>query len=280
MAKQLIPEELRALIDQYLSDGVLTDKERAVILKKAEGMGLDRDEIDLYLDAEVHKIDQAIDAAVRKQKGKTCPYCGGSVPQLTDKCPHCGEYITAQASEELQEIFDTLEEALVDMKAGKDISRSKATVERYARKAKMYYGSNPKIQKLLGEVESEMADAERKAKSKAKKEGIVGVVTNKWGWVLIEAIVFGILIVGAANKKSEANERLIALEAQMKAHPDYDKPHYEEKSLEYRQIKAAYGKAWDVKKSYENTQRDYTLLGIIVIGATVVLAVIDNKKKK
>ena len=280
MAKQLIPEELRALIDQYLSDGVLTDKERAVILKKAEGMGLDRDEIDLYLDAEVHKIDQAIDAAVRKQKGKTCPYCGGSVPQLTDKCPHCGEYITAQASEELQEIFDTLEEALVDMKAGKDISRSKATVERYARKAKMYYGSYPKIQKLLGEVESEMADAERKAKSKAKKEGIVGVVTNKWGWVLIEAIVFGILIVGAANKKSEANERLIALEAQMKAHPDYDKPHYEEKSLEYRQIKAAYGKAWDVKKSYENTQRDYTLLGIIVIGATVVLAVIDNKKKK
>lgn len=280
MAKQLIPEELQALIDQYLSDGVLTDKERAVILKKAEGMGLDRDEIDLYLDAEVHKIDQAIDVAVRKQKGKTCPYCGGSVPQLTDKCPHCGEYITAQASEELQEIFDTLEEALVDMKAGKDISRSKATVERYARKAKMYYGSNPKIQKLLGEVESEMADAERKAKSKAKKEGIVGVVTNKWGWVLIEAIVFGILIVGAANKKSEANERLIALEAQMKAHPDYDKPHYEEKSLEYRQIKAAYGKAWDVKKSYENTQRDYTLLGIIVIGATVVLAVIDNKKKK
>ena len=36
MAKQLIPEELQALIDQYLTDGVLTEKERAVILKKAE----------------------------------------------------------------------------------------------------------------------------------------------------------------------------------------------------------------------------------------------------
>ena len=57
MAKQLIPEELQALIDQYLTDGVLTEKERAVILKKGEGMGLDRDEIDLYLDAEVQKID-------------------------------------------------------------------------------------------------------------------------------------------------------------------------------------------------------------------------------
>ena len=65
-------------------------------------MGLDRDEIDLYLDAEVQKIDQQTDAAARKQKGKTCPYCGGSVPQFTDKCPHCGENITAQASEELR----------------------------------------------------------------------------------------------------------------------------------------------------------------------------------
>ena len=161
MANNLIPQELDQLIQEYLTDGVLTDKECAVILRKAESMGLDRDEIDLYLDAQIQKIDQATDAAVRRQKGKTCPYCGGSVPQLTDKCPHCGENITAQASEELQEIFDNLEEALVDMKAGKDITRSKATVERYARKAKMYYGSNPKVLKLLEEIEVETINSRR-----------------------------------------------------------------------------------------------------------------------
>ena len=61
MAKKLIPEEIEALIQQYLTDGVLTDKERQVILRKTEGMGLDRDEIDLYLDAEVQKIDQQTD---------------------------------------------------------------------------------------------------------------------------------------------------------------------------------------------------------------------------
>ena len=104
----LIPEELNALIQQYLTDGVLTDKERQVILNKAEKMGLDRDEIDLYLDAEEQKVDQQTAAAVRKQKGKICPYCGGSVPLLTDKCPHCGENITPEASKELQEIFDNL----------------------------------------------------------------------------------------------------------------------------------------------------------------------------
>jgi len=189
MANNLIPQELDQLIQEYLTDGVLTDKERAVILKKAVGMGLDRDEIDLYLDAQVQKIDQATDAAVRRQKGKTCPYCGGSVPQLTDKCPHCGENITAQASEELQEIFDNLEEALVDMKAGKDITRSKATVERYARKAKMYYGSNPKVLKLLEEIEVETINAEKKV----KKENTKGKAANYFG--CLGAIIIAVISV-------------------------------------------------------------------------------------
>ena len=192
MANNLIPEELNALIQEYLTDGVLTDKERAVILKKAEGMGLDRDEIDLYLDAQVQKIEQATDAAVRKQKGKQCPYCGGSVPLLTDKCPHCGENITAEASQELQEIFDNLEEALVNLKSGKDIHASKATVERYARKAKMYYGSNPKIQKLLEEIKEETVKAEKKAIKRAHIEtikkhpflltAIILVIVSLVGW--------------------------------------------------------------------------------------------------
>ena len=200
MAKQLIPEELQALIDQYLTDGVLTDKERAVILKKAEGMGLDRDEIDLYLDAEVQKIDQATDAAARRQKGKTCPYCGGSIPQLADKCPHCGENVTAQASEELQEIFDNLEDALVDLKSGKDYERSKATVERFARKAKMYYGSNPKIQKLLVEVEKEMEVAEKNLRDAARKEAASKILSNKLLWGIL-GIIIGVilLLLGFSN---------------------------------------------------------------------------------
>ena len=198
MAKQLIPEELQVLIDQYLTDGVLTDKERAVILKKAEGMGLDRDEIDLYLDAEVQKIDQATDAAARKQKGKQCPYCGGSVPLLTDKCPHCGENITAEANSELQEIFDNLEDALVKLKSGKDVHASKATVERFARKAKMYFGNNPRVQKLLDEIKEETEKAEKKVEKRARVETfkqhavlyttIIIVVIGLIGWGIYRGV--------------------------------------------------------------------------------------------
>jgi hypothetical protein len=200
MAKQLIPEELNELIQEYLTDGVLTDKERQVILRKAEGMGLDRDEIDLYLDAQVQKIDQTTDAAARKKRGKTCPYCGGSIPQLADKCPHCGENITAEASEELQEIFDNLEEALVDFKSGKDIAKSKATVERFMRKAKMYYGNNPKIQKLLEEVETESLKAEKAAKSNARKN----LLAKYWKIIAAAAVVLIVAIgIGIHNLTTE-----------------------------------------------------------------------------
>ncbi len=192
MANKIIPEELDLLIQEFLTDGVLTSKEREVILKKAEKMGIDRDEIDLYLDAQVQKIDQATDAAVRKQKGKACPFCGSPVPQLADKCPECGQFITPEASSELQEIFDNLEEALIDMKAGKDITRSKATVERYARKAKMYYGSNPKVKKLLEEVENETNMAEKRLQANARKEAVSSVISNKKIWASIP-LILGIL---------------------------------------------------------------------------------------
>ena len=182
MAKQLIPEELDALIKEYLTDGVLTDKERQVILKKAVGMGLDRDEIDLYLDAQVQKIDQETDAVVRKQKSKTCPYCGAPVPQLADKCPECGQYITPEASKELQEILENLEVALVDFKAGRDIEKNKALVERYARKARLYYSNNPKIKSLLLEINDELALADKKLKSKLRYEDMKSFFSSRWLW--------------------------------------------------------------------------------------------------
>ena len=183
MAKKLIPEELDALIQEYLTDGVLTEKERQVILKKAEGMELDRDEIDLYLDAQVQKIDQATDAAVRKQKGKTCPFCGSPVPQLAEKCPECGQLITPEASKELQEILDNLEDALIGFKTGKDAKRNRATIDKYVRKAELYYENNPKVQKLLTNINKEVSKT-----SKSITQAKVLSFLKKYGWWIVAAL--------------------------------------------------------------------------------------------
>lgn len=183
-------DELKKLIEAALTDGVLTAKEREVILKKAVALGEDPDEIDIYLDAEVQKVEQKSDAAIRQAKGKACPYCGASIPQLADKCPECGNYITPEASKELEEIIEELESALVDFKSGYSMKRNKAVVEKYSRKAKMYYNNHPKIKVLLSEVEKEMSAAE----SSAKKQALInGTLKNKWFWCVF-LIVMGLLL--------------------------------------------------------------------------------------
>lgn len=185
------PKELQELLEQYLTDGVITTKEREVLLRKAEAMNVDKDEFDLYIDAEIQKIDQNADAIKRQSQGKLCPFCEASIPMLADKCPECNENITPQATKEIEEIIDKLEDALVSFKSGKDIAKSKATVERFMRKAKMYYGNNPKIQKLVEEVEMESAKAEKVAKANARKNTFVKILTN---WRITGAVILVALI--------------------------------------------------------------------------------------
>lgn len=162
--KRAIPQEIDDLIKEYLTDGIISTKERQVLLNKAQALGLNVDEVDLYIDAQQQKADQAVAATMNKRRGKTCPFCGSSIPELTDKCPNCGGNITPEASKELEDIFEHLETALVNFKSGEDVEKNKAEVERYVRKARMYYGNNPKVQHLLEEVEMESEAAEEKAR--------------------------------------------------------------------------------------------------------------------
>lgn len=164
------PKALTELVEEYLTDGIISSKERDVLLKKAVKMGVDIDEFDLYIDAQQQKVDQSIDAAARKKRGAVCPFCGGPVPQLVDKCPHCEQFITAQASEELKEILEKLEDAMVDLKSNRNIERNKAIVEKYSRKARLYYSNNPKIKPLLAEIEEDVINAQKEARAKEKKE--------------------------------------------------------------------------------------------------------------
>ena len=203
MARQAIPEELDILIREYLTDGIITAKERQVLLRKAQSLGLDVDEVDLYIDAQQQKADQAVDAAVKKQRGQNCPFCGGSIPQLTDKCPHCGQTITVQASDDLKEIIENLEDALVDFKSGKDFAVNKAKVEKYMRKAELYYSNNPKIKVLLDKVNNEVAVAEKNKSSNDRKAWI-----SKNMLYIIFGILIFIEVIMAILAKSSAAKHL------------------------------------------------------------------------
>ena len=209
--KGAIPQELDDLIKEYLTDGIISVKERQVLLNKAQALGLNVDEVDLYIDAQQQKADQAVAATVNKRRGKTCPYCGSSIPELTDKCPNCGGSITPEASKELEEIIEHLESALVNFKSGEDVDKSKAEVERYVRKARMYYGNNPKIQRLLDEVEAESEAAEAEAKKNAKKKFWLNIIEKNKKFVLIAIAVISVFgyiwYASTAQERKEAEWR-------------------------------------------------------------------------
>lgn len=155
--KRAIPQEIDDLIKEYLTDGIISTKERQVLLNKAQELGLNVDEVDLYIDAQEQKEKQSVDAAVSKRRGKTCPYCGESIPELTDKCPYCGKNITPEASEELKSLIDNLQYYL-ERYQGRPTAGRKAEIEKYIRKAKMYYGNNPKVQCLVEETEESIKE--------------------------------------------------------------------------------------------------------------------------
>lgn len=71
-------EKLETLITAALADGVLTDKEKNLLFKKAEAMGIDRDEFELVLEGRLAKRKkemeaQAPQAAEPEQKKSAIP---------------------------------------------------------------------------------------------------------------------------------------------------------------------------------------------------------------
>ncbi len=197
----LVPKELDDLIQEYLTDGVISPKERQVLLNKANELGLNVDEVDLYIDAQQQKADQAVAAAVNKRRGKTCPFCGSPIPELTDKCPNCGQLITVEASKELEEILEKLESALVGFKQGGfNQMKKKAEVERYVRRGKMFYESNPKVKSLLEEVENEKKAIERGQ----RKRTMVAILLLIIGFGLLPLL--GILAPNKTNKGVETTQ--------------------------------------------------------------------------
>ena len=113
---------------------------------------------------------------------------------------------------ELEEIIDKLEDALVNFKSGKDFDRSKAEVERYIRKANLYYENNPKVKILVREVENEIKNATIIAAKEKRQKMLISIFTNPWLWVLIEVIVAFAVYSYFEAAEQEAYEILSAVE--------------------------------------------------------------------
>ncbi len=87
-------EKIEALIKAALADGVLTEKEKQVLFKKAHELGIDLDEFEMVLDAKLEESRKKNKTSVYK-----CPACGAIVPPNTKVCLDCGLVFSNEESD-------------------------------------------------------------------------------------------------------------------------------------------------------------------------------------
>ena len=92
-------EDLQKLINIAKESGELTSKQKEIILRKAEKLGEDVDEVELRLE----QIDSSKPKHVASFKSK-CPHCGAIIPDRSATvCPECG-YVLFPLERKLIEI--------------------------------------------------------------------------------------------------------------------------------------------------------------------------------
>lgn len=125
-------EQIENLISAALADGVLTEKEKQVLFKRAQAMGIDLDEFEMVLDArlvelkkkearenEQYQLEMEKAKAAQKSAPKSdkfgdvrkCPACGAMVESFQTKCPECGhEFSNIEANSTTQKLMAALDE--------------------------------------------------------------------------------------------------------------------------------------------------------------------------
>lgn len=116
----MFSKEMEALIEATLQDGVLTDQEKAVLVKRAQKEGIDVDELDVYIQSLLQKRQQEqiekrnqqeeeLEKEKAKAIGPVCPKCGKQVAPLTLKC-ECGyEFTKKKEVSSVQRLMEKIE---------------------------------------------------------------------------------------------------------------------------------------------------------------------------
>lgn len=121
-------EQMEELISAALADGVLTEKERQILFKKAQSMGIDLDEFEMVLDARLVELQKAEKEKVEKSAPKStkygavrkCPVCGALVSALAAVCSECGyEFSGVDANLSSQKLSALIDEIIQDASSRK-----------------------------------------------------------------------------------------------------------------------------------------------------------------
>jgi hypothetical protein len=227
--------ELENLIKMSLVDGEVTDKERAIILRKAELLGVDKDEVEMILDARLYQL-QAKANVNKKENVNKCPSCGNIIHGLTQVCSYCGyvlnkSTVVGENAKNLNDSINQLENLIINVKSVPKpsfLGRLKiiiltyftlglyliyrkffhkkyetfenlvAKCEKESRSIKMYYGEDKKVRFLLEELNNEIINISKERKKLSLKTNI-----GCFGLVIIFVAIYAVMIIWSVKESNK-----------------------------------------------------------------------------
>ena len=181
----MFTKEMEALIEATIQDGVLTDQEKSVLVKRAQKEGIDVDELDVYIQSLLQKRQQLAAAEEIKAENanklgtvKRCVRCGGVIPLGAAVCPDCGFAISDNTGGNAVSI---LQKGLADLekewkkettgKTGFFSSISKETIDQDFCKQRFSYITSFMVPNNRSDLLQLLAFAKPKANIKGNKKG-------------------------------------------------------------------------------------------------------------
>jgi len=163
-------EQLENLISAALADGELTEKEKQILFKRAQSMGIDLDEFEMVLDSrlsQLEKAKKADDSATSAPKSdkfgdvRKCPACGAILQSFQTTCPECGyEFKNIASVQSAQKLFDQLQ--AVELRKSEKLSQHEIEKQRRLDDLSRRHNSDGALVKVLGgEKRHAIQDEER-----------------------------------------------------------------------------------------------------------------------
>lgn len=162
-------EQLENLISAALADGELTEKEKQILFKRAESMGIDLDEFEMVLDSRLallEKENKAAEAVAAPKSNKfgdirKCPACGAILQSFQTACPDCGhEFINVESVQSAQKLFDQLQ--AVELRKSDRLTQHEVEKQRRLDELSRRHNSDGTLVKLFGgQKRHELQDEER-----------------------------------------------------------------------------------------------------------------------
>ena len=179
-------EKIEALIKAALADGVLTEKEKQILFKRAQSEGIDLDEFEMVLDARLYELqkdgEKSVSAPESDKFGdvRKCPACGAIVVSGMAVCNECGyAFSNIDANRTYQRLFDELTQ--IEKRATLKNSDVKGILTSFASmylgqgtgltKEKMTLISNYVIPNTRADLIDMLTSIQGKVDSKAPKDG-------------------------------------------------------------------------------------------------------------